>query len=187
MELAVVCVELDVEVELELVDVEPMVDVELLVVGVELRVVDEAVVGVDEVEDVVVDVGLEELEVLRTKYAPTPATATMMMTIAAIVVRAIPPLFCSTKKCAWKTLFKCVGGIFSRMPRAVVALERGCWGKTCGCPPDACTPFTRGSSDDAMESNYRRGEEAGSREGAFTSRRAGSPNSRGRPWNENRS
>lgn len=90
-ELAVVCVELDVEVEVELIGVE------FVVVGVELLVVDEVVVGVD--------------EVLRTAYALMPATTTMMITIAATTVRAIPPLFCSKKKCARETPFKSVHGV----------------------------------------------------------------------------
>lgn len=68
------------------------VEVELVVVAVELLVVDEVVVGVD--------------EVVRTKYALMPATATMMITIAAIAVRAIPPLSCSKKERAQATLFK---------------------------------------------------------------------------------
>lgn len=84
VELAMVCVELDVEVELELVDVELTAEVEL-------------VVGDAEVEDVVVDVRLEELEGLeledvRATYAPMPATAMTMITIATITLRAIPTL-----------------------------------------------------------------------------------------------
>jgi hypothetical protein len=86
VELVVVCVELDVEVE-------------LVVVRVELLVVDEVVVGVD--------------EVVRTKYALTPATATMMMTMAAMAIRAIPPLSCGKKERVRATLFKQVENIFT--------------------------------------------------------------------------
>lgn len=102
----------------ELVGVEPVTKVELLVVGIELLVVDEAVVGVDEVEDVLVGVRLEELEELefgavRTRYAAMPATATIMITITATALGAIPPLFCSTKERARATLFKDVGNILT--------------------------------------------------------------------------
>jgi hypothetical protein len=63
-ELAVVCVELDVEVELvadvelDVLGVELVAEVEVVVAGVEVLVV-------DEVEGVVVDVRLEELEELE--------------------------------------------------------------------------------------------------------------------------
>jgi hypothetical protein len=116
VELVVICVELDAEAKLELVDVE------LMVVGVELLVV-------NVVEDFVVDVRLEELEgpgleAVRAKYAPIPATAMMMITIAAIAVRAIPPLSCRKKGCLRVTLFNTrqpfpdMAIIYSHLPRS---------------------------------------------------------------------
>ena len=72
-------------------------DVELLVMVVELVAEVELVVEDDEVE-VAVGVRLEELEDVRAKYAPMPATAMMMITMAAIAVRAIPPLSCNKRE-----------------------------------------------------------------------------------------
>ena len=100
VELVVLVVEGVVEVE----EAGVVEDVELLVMVVELVAEVELVVDDDEVE-VVVGVRLEELEDVRATYAPMPATAMMMITMAAIAVRAIPPLSCNKRKNVRATLF----------------------------------------------------------------------------------
>ena len=101
MVLVVVLVVLGV---LEVVVTTAVVDV---VEGV-LEVVNGVTVGV---EDVVVGVVLVELELdeVRTKYAPTPATATITTIMTAINAGAIPSLFFKVNRCAFATLFKYAG------------------------------------------------------------------------------
>jgi hypothetical protein len=98
----------ELEVKLELVEVVVLLDVDVVVLGVELvlEVVDDEdvdeVVGVVD-EEVLLDDGIElddvvevELDVLTEagfvsrKYAPTPAITTIMITIAAMTLDAIP-------------------------------------------------------------------------------------------------